>query len=47
MLGYNPLEIGLAFLPATLMMGGMSLRYSERLIMRFGASGTLRHQGWG
>jgi EmrB/QacA subfamily drug resistance transporter len=40
-LGYDPLEIGLAFLPATLIMGGVSLRYSERLIMRFGARGTL------
>ena len=36
-LGYDALEIGLAFLPATLVMGMLSLRYSERLIMRFGA----------
>ncbi len=36
-LGYDALEIGLAFLPATLVMGLLSLRYSERLIMRFGA----------
>ena len=36
-LGYDALEIGLAFLPATLVMGTLSLRYSERLIMRFGA----------
>ncbi len=36
-LGYDALEIGLAFLPATLVMGVLSLRYSERLIMRFGA----------
>jgi EmrB/QacA subfamily drug resistance transporter len=36
-LGYDPLQIGLAFLPATLVMGVLSLRYSERLIMRFGA----------
>jgi EmrB/QacA subfamily drug resistance transporter len=36
-LGYDALEIGLAFLPATLVMGILSLRYSERLIMRFGA----------
>ena len=35
-LGYNPLEVGLAFLPATIMMGTMSLRYSERLSMRYG-----------
>jgi EmrB/QacA subfamily drug resistance transporter len=35
-LGYTPLQIGLAFLPLTLVMGFVSLRYSERLIMRFG-----------
>ncbi|HTR72822.1 MAG TPA: MFS transporter, partial [Solirubrobacteraceae bacterium] len=36
-LGYDALQIGLAFLPATLIMGVLSLRFSERLIMRFGA----------
>ena len=36
-LGYDALEIGLAFLPVTIVMGTLSLRYSERLIMRFGA----------
>jgi EmrB/QacA subfamily drug resistance transporter len=35
-LGYDALQIGLAFLPATLVMGFMSLRVSEPLIMRFG-----------
>jgi EmrB/QacA subfamily drug resistance transporter len=40
-LGYDALEIGLAFLPATLIMGTLSLRYSERLIMRFGARQVL------
>ena len=40
-LGYDALQIGLAFLPATLVMGTLSLRYSERLIMRFGARQTL------
>jgi EmrB/QacA subfamily drug resistance transporter len=40
-LGYDPLEIGLAFLPATIIMGILSLRYSERLIMRFGARTVL------
>jgi EmrB/QacA subfamily drug resistance transporter len=40
-LGYDALEIGLAFLPATIVMGILSLRYSERLIMRFGARRTL------
>jgi EmrB/QacA subfamily drug resistance transporter len=36
-LGYDALEIGFAFLPVTLFMGTVSLRFSERLIMRFGA----------
>jgi EmrB/QacA subfamily drug resistance transporter len=36
-LGYDAMEIGLAFLPATIVMGALSLRYSERLMMRFGA----------
>jgi EmrB/QacA subfamily drug resistance transporter len=40
-LGYDPLQIGFAFLPATIVMGTMSLRYSERLVMRFGARTTL------
>ena len=38
MLGYDALEIGLAFLPATLIMGTLSVRYAEPLIMRFGAA---------
>ena len=40
-LGYDPLEIGLAFLPTTLVMGTLSVRYSERLVTRFGARRTL------
>jgi EmrB/QacA subfamily drug resistance transporter len=40
-LGYDPLEVGLAFLPSTLVMGTISLRYTERLNMRFGARATL------
>jgi EmrB/QacA subfamily drug resistance transporter len=40
-LHYDALEIGLAFLPTTLVMGTMSLRYSERLVMRFGARRVL------
>jgi len=40
-LGYDPLEVGLAFLPSTIVMGAMSLRFSEPLIMRFGAKNTL------
>ncbi|HVE67026.1 MAG TPA: MFS transporter [Solirubrobacteraceae bacterium] len=40
-LGYDALKIGLAFLPCTLIMGVMSIRYSERLVMRYGARTTL------
>jgi EmrB/QacA subfamily drug resistance transporter len=40
-LGYTPLEIGLAFLPLTLVMGTVSVRYTEKLIMRFGPRRTL------
>ena len=40
-LGYDPLEVGLAFLPSTIVMGTISLRYTERLNMRFGAKQTL------
>ncbi len=40
-LHYDALGIGLAFLPTTLVMGTMSLRLSEPLIMRFGAQRTL------
>ena len=40
-LGYDPLQIGLAFLPATIVMGVLSLRYSELLITRFGARTVL------
>jgi EmrB/QacA subfamily drug resistance transporter len=40
-LGYAPLEIGLAFLPATVIMGVLSLRYSGPLITRFGPRRTL------
>ncbi len=40
-LGYSALEIGLAFLPVTLTMGTFSVRYSERLVTRFGARATL------
>jgi EmrB/QacA subfamily drug resistance transporter len=40
-LGYDPLEVGLAFLPTTIVMGTMSLGFSERLIMRFGPRRTL------
>jgi EmrB/QacA subfamily drug resistance transporter len=40
-LHYDALEVGLAFLPTSLVMGTMSLRYSERLSTRFGARRTL------
>jgi EmrB/QacA subfamily drug resistance transporter len=40
-LGYDPLEVGLAFLPATIVMGTLSLGFSEKLIMRFGPRQTL------
>jgi EmrB/QacA subfamily drug resistance transporter len=35
-LGYSPLEVGLAFLPATIIWGASSLLLSDRLVMRFG-----------
>lgn len=35
-LGYRPLQVGLAFLPASLIMGFFSLSLSARLVMRFG-----------
>jgi EmrB/QacA subfamily drug resistance transporter len=40
-LGYGALEVGLAFMPTTLIMGTLSVRYSERLITRYGARSTL------
>jgi EmrB/QacA subfamily drug resistance transporter len=35
-LGYDALQIGLAFLPTTVVMGLLSVRYSDKLVMRFG-----------
>jgi EmrB/QacA subfamily drug resistance transporter len=35
-LGYSPLQVGLAFLPANLVMGVLSVAVSARLVMRFG-----------
>jgi EmrB/QacA subfamily drug resistance transporter len=40
-LGYSPLEVGLAFLPSTIVMGTLSLRVSGPLNMRFGPRATL------
>ncbi len=36
-LDYDALETGLAFLPVTILMGTLSVRYTDRLVMRFGA----------
>jgi EmrB/QacA subfamily drug resistance transporter len=36
-LGYSPLAIGFAFLPTTVLMGALSVRYTEPLATRFGA----------
>jgi EmrB/QacA subfamily drug resistance transporter len=36
-LGYSAMGIGLAFLPTTLLMGALSVRYTEPLVSRFGA----------
>lgn len=35
-LGYSPLQVGLAFLPANLIMAALSLGLSAKLVMRFG-----------
>ena len=35
-LGYNPLQVGLAFLPSCLVMGTLSLGYAEKIIMGIG-----------
>jgi EmrB/QacA subfamily drug resistance transporter len=40
-LGYDALQIGLAFLPCTLVMGVLSLRYAQPLCNRFGAQRVL------
>jgi EmrB/QacA subfamily drug resistance transporter len=40
-LGYDPLEVGLAYLPATLVMGTMSFRVSAPLNMKYGPKATL------
>ena len=44
--GYHPLQIGLAFLPVAVVMGTLSVRYTDRLVMRFGAR-TLLFPGLG
>jgi EmrB/QacA subfamily drug resistance transporter len=35
-LGYSPLQVGLAFLPANLLVAGFSIGVSAKLVMRFG-----------
>jgi EmrB/QacA subfamily drug resistance transporter len=35
-LGYSPLQVGLAFLPGNLVMGAMSIGLSAKLVLRFG-----------
>ena len=40
-LGYEALEVGLAFLPATLVMGTLSLGFTDKLTMRFGPVNVL------
>ena len=40
-LGYSPLEVGLAFMPASIVMGTLSLGYAEKLIMGIGPKAAL------
>jgi EmrB/QacA subfamily drug resistance transporter len=41
-LHYDALQIGLAFIPVTVLMGTLSVRYTERFVTRFGARPTVR-----
>src|SRR5262245_49670185 len=40
-LGYSPMQVGLAFLPANLIMGAFSLGLSAKVVMRFGVKRPL------
>ena len=40
-LGYSPLQVGLSFLPANLIMGAFSIGLSAKLVMRFGIRAPL------
>ncbi len=40
-LGYSPLQVGLVFLPANVIMGAFSLGLSARLVMRYGIRAPL------
>jgi predicted MFS family arabinose efflux permease len=39
-LGYGPLAVGLAFVPSCVIMGVLSLKASDRLVLRFGVRRT-------
>ncbi|HEV2770408.1 MAG TPA: DHA2 family efflux MFS transporter permease subunit, partial [Solirubrobacteraceae bacterium] len=41
LLGYDALEVGLAFLPTTIVMGAMALRLTGKLNLRYGPRATL------
>ena len=43
-LGYSPMQVGLAFLPANLIMAAFSLGLSAKLVMRFGIRGAARRR---
>jgi EmrB/QacA subfamily drug resistance transporter len=40
-LGYDALQVGLAYLPLTIVMGTMSFRYTAQLNLKYGPEGTL------
>ncbi len=40
-LGYGPVEVGLAFLPVAVLIALFSLKVTDKLIVRFGARKTL------
>ncbi|MGW4768887.1 MFS transporter [Nocardia sp. NPDC004278] len=40
-LGYSPIQLGTAFFPVAAIMGLLSVRYSEHLVMRFGGRKVL------
>ncbi|MGZ8697266.1 MAG: DHA2 family efflux MFS transporter permease subunit [Gaiellaceae bacterium] len=40
-LGYSPMEVGLAYLPSTILWGASSLLLSNRLVMRYGINPPL------
>ena len=43
-LGYSPLQVGLAFLPGNLIMGALSIGISAKLVMRFGIKHAARRR---